>query len=352
MGNCTSGNKEDMIDKRNAPTDRPSKKPSEDSSLSKTIDIRKSFRSAKKRIEKPFKKGTTEKHEVETNSATAVVKLNDSKTVETHSEVITSNGSVTVETHSVEVSVQETSNTEVVTSDEISPVITKAEEIIADVVDTKEVVEVIEESSEKKEEKDDTTAENVSSKRHSISSDSAATVEADADTPDATITVETLGIEVEKEDDSQIYEALFNKYDKDGSGKLKKSEIRKLLKDEFKLIREEADMMSQLIDDDGSNDVSFEEFKAFMKEEDQVKLVQDNQSYKLLAEAERMFKQHDKDNSGKLDKEELGSLLKNELGIPEGQADAILIQFDTTSDGMVGFKEFVRFLPPTSYLID
>merc|ERR1712136_504471 len=109
-------------------------------------------------------------------------------------------------------------------------------------------------------------------------------------------------------------------------------------------------MMSQLIDDDGSNDVSFEEFKAFMKEEDQVKLVQDNQSYKLLAEAERMFKQHDKDNSGKLDKEELGSLLKNELGIPEGQADAILIQFDTTSDGMVGFKEFVRFLPPTSYL--
>merc|ERR1712136_131609 len=122
-----------MIDKRNAPTDRPSKKPSEDSSLSKTIDIRKSFRSAKKRIEKPFKKGTTEKHEVETNSATAVVKLNDSKTVETHSEVITSNGSVTVETHSVEVSVQETSNTEVVTSDEISPVITNAEEIIADV---------------------------------------------------------------------------------------------------------------------------------------------------------------------------------------------------------------------------
>ena len=56
-------------------------------------------------------------------------------------------------------------------------------------------------------------------------------------------------------------------------------------------------------------------------------------------------------SSGKLTKEELGNLLQNDLGIPAEQAESVLIQHDTTGDEEMGFKEFVKFLPPTSHLL-
>ena len=54
---------------------------------------------------------------------------------------------------------------------------------------------------------------------------------------------------------------------------------------------------------------------------------------------------------GTLDKEELGNLLKTNLGIPPEEADNILIQFDTSGDKEIGFKELVKFLPPTAHLL-
>ena len=61
--------------------------------------------------------------------------------------------------------------------------------------------------------------------------------------------------------------------------------------------------------------------------------------------------QYSPTSSGKLTKEELGNLLQNDLGIPAEQAESVLIQHDTTGDEEMGFKEFVKFLPPTSHLL-
>ena len=67
--------------------------------------------------------------------------------------------------------------------------------------------------------------------------------------------------EVKKREKARITEALFNKYDKDGSGALKRSEIKRLLKGEFGLDREEASIMQLLIDEDDSHEVSLAEFQ-------------------------------------------------------------------------------------------
>ena len=103
-----------------------------------------------------------------------------------------------------------------------------------------------EEEEAKEEPKEETTNE-VSNE------DDSEKTEVDQDSPD--------GEEAKKAEKARITEALFNKYDKDGSGKLKRSEIKRLLKAEFNLDREEASIMPLLIDSDASEEVSLEEFE-------------------------------------------------------------------------------------------
>lgn len=394
MGNtltaCTSGNKEDRIPKNNAPTERPSdiskeevskdgNNANEGTSFMKNVNIRKSLRAARKSVTKPFKKarsddrnaakdasGETAKDEVLPEAPNGEAKVADSPTIEVETHTAETGG---VDGSTIQLTIDVASSDDVGnTKDEETGAEDAAAEgepkdpaeIVAEVISEEAAVGAAddaaegaagsqeEETAEKKEdeskEEEEAKEEPKEETTNEVSNeDDSEKTEVDQDSPD--------GEEAKKAEKARITEALFNKYDKDGSGKLKRSEIKRLLKAEFNLDREEASIMPLLIDSDASEEVSLEEFEAFMDKEDNVNIVTDNKSYRLLAEALKIFKQHDADGSGKLTKEELGNLLQNDLGIPAEQAESVLIQHDTTGDEEMGFKEFVKFLPPTSHLL-
>lgn len=384
MGNtltaCTSGNREDRIPNNNAPTERPTDvkgEPNpEQSSFVKNINIRKSLRAARKSVAKPFKKqkagngkegepvfSSDDTHSIGVNQ---IPQTEPTTIVVTHEEakvIVDSSGgkdkNLSVEVIQVEVTKVEAG----ISSGEQEKDKEPRDETIEEEVDNandshkaneqgaesksicnevveQEILDAIEGSQEKEDSKEvETDAPKVAD---------AADTDLSGEKVDETDGDESIAKE---ENISGIAESLFNKYDKDGSGSLSKREIKKLLKEELGLDREEAQIMQLLIDGDDTKNVSLEEFQEFMAKEDNVKIVKDSNSYKLLAEVERWFKQSDTDGSGTLDKEELGNLLKTNLGIPPEEADNVLVQFDTSGDKEIGFKELVKFLPPTAHLL-
>ena len=65
------------------------------------------------------------------------------------------------------------------------------------------------------------------------------------------------------------------------------------------------------------------------------------------AQSEAIFQELDKNNSGKLERNELISLAKQKKCMPEGseeaQIDEIVKNFDTDDDGMVSMEEWKEF---------
>lgn len=384
MGNtltCTSPNKEDRVPKNNAPTERPAGSDEEDiskegttsaegSSFIKNINVRKSLRAARKSVVKPFKKVRNRNKDKTKEGLTSIEVTNGEVLSDTDDQVST----IEVETHSEappeveapidaavpDAAVPDTTSIQITIED--APSKAEAEVEKGSDADGEEPPVSDEEKVEISDQVETPTKDEVPSEdREESQSDAETKVDVDdqdggsektEESPPTDEVNEVDGDADEKKQKARINEALFNKYDKDGSGALKRSEIKRLLKSELGLDREEASIMQLLIDEDDSHEVSLAEFQEFMDKEDNVSVVTDSKSYKLLAEALKIFKQHDSDGSGKLTKDELGSLLQNDLGIPAEQAESVLMQYDTTGDQEIGFLEFVKFLPPTSHLIE
>lgn len=57
-----------------------------------------------------------------------------------------------------------------------------------------------------------------------------------------------------------------------------------------------------------------------------------------------LFLKYDKDNSGYLSKEELNSLLIDDLGLTAAQADAYSLLIDSNADSKLSFQEFAKWL--------
>ena len=284
MGNtitsCTSGNREDQIPKKNAPLDRPVEKAEENnndgiskdeatpipegSSFIKNINIRKSLRAARKSVVKPFKK--TKKQDALTTEEGILSDDNDQKTkevelpvvtVETHVEEPKENAPLAtseVDTSSIQLIVEEVSSHDEKDQDPGSK-----DEILQDPEKDQGSGETVEEAKSEDIKVEEEEANQVA--EIEIEGDIVSAIEIDANVKESLVQDNTDGEESKSVEKARVTEALFNKYDKDGSGKLKRSEIKRLLKDELGLDREEASVMQLLIDEDGSHEVCLEEFK-------------------------------------------------------------------------------------------
>ena len=302
MGNtltaCTSANTADRIPKNNAPTEKPSSNDTqgdvnttaEGSTFVKNINIRKSLRAARKSVSKPFKKmknrgkdGAQEGEDVATVAAVDVVVADAPKDevkneasatieVETHTNEQDSK-EVVVESKDVEASEAESSN--------VAPQLNSTTEecqVEAAVYEDRQDADGKDDQVSQPEETDGSqtsTGNQEQLQPEEIKDGQETTIEIpevnvtkvaeDAeDAGDAKEVIEqdsTDGEDKERGKRRAINEALFNKYDKDGSGLLKKSEIKRLLKNDLGLDREEASMMQLLIHEDESHELSLDEFQ-------------------------------------------------------------------------------------------
>merc|ERR1712025_303440 len=85
------------------------------------------------------------------------------------------------------------------------------------------------------------------------------------------------------------------------------------------------------IDTDMSKTISWEEFSSA--------LLKKNPKEVTRAELESLFKEKDKDGSGKLNKAEIKQML-DDMGV-KGNAEKILNESDKNGDGEVDFNEFL-----------
>lgn len=294
MGNtltaCTSGNREDEIPKNNAPTERPTdvkgESNPEHSSFVKNINIRKSLRAARKSIAKPFKKqkaGNGEDGEpvfslddAQSNSVNQIPQTEPTIIVVTHEEakVIVDGSGGKDKNLSVEVTEVEVAKVEVeISSGEEEKDKEPGDETIGDL----DVANGFHDTNEQRAERKSICTEVVEQEKSDAiegsqeKEDSKEEVETNAAKVADAADTELSGDKVDETDGSEskakeknvsgIAESLFNKYDKDGSGSLSRREIKKLLKEELGLDKEEAQIMQLLIDEDDSKNVSLEEFQ-------------------------------------------------------------------------------------------
>jgi Ca2+-binding EF-hand superfamily protein len=95
--------------------------------------------------------------------------------------------------------------------------------------------------------------------------------------------------------------------------------------------------MISTVDDNGDNEIDFNEFLILMKSH-----IGEKDPEKELRDAFRVF---DTDNSGSIDKKELKRLMKK-LGqaLSEAELDAMMDEVDTNGDGQISFEEFKELM--------
>jgi Ca2+-binding EF-hand superfamily protein len=97
----------------------------------------------------------------------------------------------------------------------------------------------------------------------------------------------------------------------------------------------EADLIEMIssVDDNGDNEIDFEEFVILMKSR-----ISERDPEKELRDAFAVF---DTDGSGSIDRKELKRLMKK-LGqaLSEAELDAMMDEVDTNGDGEISFEEF------------
>eukprot|EP00761_Pharyngomonas_kirbyi_P013666 gb/GECH01013695.1/.p1 GENE.gb/GECH01013695.1/~~gb/GECH01013695.1/.p1 ORF type:complete len:215 (+),score=74.26 gb/GECH01013695.1/:1-645(+) len=122
---------------------------------------------------------------------------------------------------------------------------------------------------------------------------------------------------------------LFHSYDKDHSGNISVDELSDLLNDAGYSFRESTiDMIMDLIDQDESGTVGFDEF---------VNLVE------FLTLVQRRFKEIDKNNNKYIDRKELGAVMSH-IGFEfEGTTDVFMRMVDADNSGTIDYEEFFDF---------
>ena len=142
-----------------------------------------------------------------------------------------------------------------------------------------------------------------------------------------------------------VLRSLFTTYDKDGSGYLSANEVRGLLVKDLGLSESESDAFSLLMDEDGSNSISFEEFKEWIQGNNKAGIIFDPtcQKYQLLIKAAEYFREFDTDNNGAIDGQEIVKLAVS-VGISEDKSATILDAIDKDQNGKISFLEFLKWL--------
>ena len=140
-----------------------------------------------------------------------------------------------------------------------------------------------------------------------------------------------------------VLKSLFLKYDKDGSEKLQAEELRTLFEEDLGLNADAAKAYSLLLDKDGSGEVSFEEFKAWLSSGEKFKNVNDESRLYRLSKAVEMFEKYDVDGGQSLSAEEFQKLHADIGGKPEKLQEA-LAALDKDGNGKISFPEYLKWL--------
>ncbi|XP_066916609.1 uncharacterized protein [Clytia hemisphaerica] len=137
--------------------------------------------------------------------------------------------------------------------------------------------------------------------------------------------------------------SLFMKYDKNNDGWLNKEELRGLFVDDLGLDDDQAEIYNYLLDRDGDNKISFEEFLYWMRSNENLQNVTDKHRFALIRSAVDMFQKFDKNENWSLDLEELRELIVEQGGTSE-RADEALRTLDEDRNGRISFQEFLKWL--------
>lgn len=139
-----------------------------------------------------------------------------------------------------------------------------------------------------------------------------------------------------------VVKSIFQKYDTDGSGSLQKSELMILLKQDLGMDAKQAEAVMMMMDEDGSGDVSLQEFLQFLRtKKDVLKTVDNTSKYGQLRKAVDCFKKFDEDGSGTIEPDELKQLLQ---AIEyKGSFESAQEKLDKDGDGKISFPEFFSF---------
>ena len=140
-----------------------------------------------------------------------------------------------------------------------------------------------------------------------------------------------------------VLRSLFSKYDKDNSGSLMGPELQQLLQEDLGMDTEQAEIYTLLRDEDGSNSLTFEEFKKWLNSGENFQFIDDSSKFYIVHQAVEMFKQYDTDGQGSLDVVEFGKVL-TDLKYDTSTTEDAIKALDKDGNGVISFSEFLAWL--------
>lgn len=140
-----------------------------------------------------------------------------------------------------------------------------------------------------------------------------------------------------------VIRSLFDKYDKSRTGTLDTKELNELLQIDLGFKKDQANVYSLLLDKDGDQSISFEEFFAWLRSGERFEMINDETRFRTLCKAVELFKTYDKDNSNSLSQEEFKLLLIS-LGYHDVDAKKFFDYLDKHKNGKISFWELMKWL--------
>ncbi|KAI8901739.1 hypothetical protein BC833DRAFT_576490 [Globomyces pollinis-pini] len=141
---------------------------------------------------------------------------------------------------------------------------------------------------------------------------------------------------------------LFDKYDRNRSGTIDKSELRLLVHSlGYRLTEQELELDLKILDLSGDGVIGRDEFAKWWKSERRFQQLQwPINRLQTLDTLNEKFRQYDKDDSGVLDIEEFHQLHKDLLyaGLTTKPLTQALQELDSNNDGKIVFTEYVRYM--------
>ncbi|XP_002167840.3 uncharacterized calcium-binding protein B0563.7 [Hydra vulgaris] len=140
-----------------------------------------------------------------------------------------------------------------------------------------------------------------------------------------------------------VLKSLFLKYDSDRNNYLNRDELKALFIEDLGFSTEQCEVYVFLLDKDGNNKISFEEFVSWLRSSEHFKNISNKPRYQRLKKAVEMFKKFDVDNNQSLDRDEFKRLFTSLNGDPP-KLDAALAELDRDGNNRISFEEFLRWL--------
>ena len=137
--------------------------------------------------------------------------------------------------------------------------------------------------------------------------------------------------------------SLFRKYDVDRNGTLSREELSVLFSEDLGLTDEQSEIYLYILDQNGDDCVSWDEFLFWMRSKERLQNVTDKVRYKMIRQALDLFQSYDNDHNFALDKEELKTVLLNSGGRVEN-IEVALQELDKDHNGNISFLEFLSWL--------